>query len=452
MSDGYIYQPTDIVLAKVKGYPAWPAMIIPTELIPPNVLKTNSHLKSSDSEDSDSDESIKYSKLLKFKKFKTSQDAYCVKFLKDDSYRWAKAHELQLLTTEDCEEWLKKNKSKQKRLTPAYRMAIAGLSGDAKTPGIDVWEFVEYGSNGKDDDEEYVEDEEEEKKHTRSSRRVKERAASAETTQKRSTRKSARQRALQETEQERHSETEDLARARRKRKRSTRTSKTAVEAEPQPKKTKVKSAKTRAEPKPKVEKYNYEDDEDWSIVGRGPQNYTIDRHISPLVHKLSQKKNQDAHAETRLDLTDKLSSINKLMSGLLVKDTFEKEDYEVILDELDILLGVKGAKNEFITVFRNNAELLVNFRILFNLKQGGLEDCSLWEAFQDTFQSIYDFKYQPDTEPWSKETDIQIKQEEEANGEHEQPNPVKEETEGNIDKSNGGQDNNAQTELEANEQ
>ena len=52
-----IYQPTDVVLAKVKGFPAWPAMVIPKELIPENVWKIRSRIsvdKAETKEDQDS--------------------------------------------------------------------------------------------------------------------------------------------------------------------------------------------------------------------------------------------------------------------------------------------------------------------------------------------------------------------------------------------------------------
>lgn len=64
--------------------------------------------------------------------------------------------DMKILTSEDCRKWLSGKQRKNKKLIPAYEMAMRGKNG------IDIWEFVEYGSYGKPDEEEYVEEEEEE--------------------------------------------------------------------------------------------------------------------------------------------------------------------------------------------------------------------------------------------------------------------------------------------------
>lgn len=174
-----IYQPTDVVLAKVKGFPAWPAMVIPKELIPENVWKIRSRIsvdKAETKEDQDStpdeefgsdydpNDYIIYSKVLKFKKNKEQPSLYCVKFMCDDSYIWVKQSDMQPLSVEECQKWLASKTKKNKKLIPAYEMAMKGSSG------IDVWEFVEYGSMGKPDEDEYIEDDFEEPATTRRSR------------------------------------------------------------------------------------------------------------------------------------------------------------------------------------------------------------------------------------------------------------------------------------------
>ncbi|CAL9735988.1 ISWI one complex protein 4 [Monosporozyma servazzii] len=409
-----VHQPTDIVLAKVKGYPPWPAMIIPNEIIPPNVLKTNSHVYVDENEtENEEDEQhgdnyIIYSKILKFKKYSTPQEVYCVKFFKDDSYIWVKYDDLQTLTLKECQDWLTENESsgKHKRLIPAYEMACDGFKGN----GIDVWEFVEYGSKNRKtnaDDEEYTEVENS-TDSPRSGRSTRKGRTKRGLSPERPTRISIRQRHLREEEKPEEEEEEVEEKPRATKKRNTRSTgknvkeleiKKAVVTPPPKKKAKVESKPVP--PKPIIEKYHYEDDEDWTIVGMGPQNYTVTAKTSSLVTKLSQKKNLEKHNETRLDLIDRILSVNKLLFNIFTGSSL-KDEYEILLDELDIILAMNGSKNEFISTIRNNNELLVNFRILFNLKLDDLQKFDLYDNFQQVFDSIYDCSFIPDLVPWSK--------------------------------------------------
>lgn len=404
MSSEKLYQPTDTVLAKVKGYPAWPAMIIPTELIPSNVLKGHS-IDDSDSEESDDENYLVYSSTLKFRKFSKLLDTYCVKFMKDDSYIWVKPNDLSELTVDDCEKWLHSKGKKQKKLIPAYEMALQAL----RDKSVDVWEFVEYGSNGKPDDDDYVDEEEERSKPKR-----------------RGTRSSARQRQKQKAatfdsdlndldSEEDNSELE-ITRTTRK-KRNTRSKRVADELDEPLIELEVSKKKPTREPtitqtrkknstKPKMEKYNYEDDEDWALVGLGPQDTSITSNMNPIVYKLTQKKNLERHNETKLDLIDKISSINKLLLDIFDLDPGSKhnpikDDYEIILDELDIALSIKGSQDEFISLFRSNNEILSLFRLLFNLKGTDLEKWHLWDQFQNIYNIIYDGDFIPDKVKWS---------------------------------------------------
>lgn len=167
-------------------------MIIPNELIPDNILKTkpvsvhkgksgsdkkanedidaDMESEARDREQSEEEEDIEdfgeseanpekfiiYTPVLKFRKNDTLKSTYCVKFFCDDSYIWVKPMDMKILTSEDCRKWLSGKQRKNKKLIPAYEMAMRGKNG------IDIWEFVEYGSYGKPDEEEYVEEEEEE--------------------------------------------------------------------------------------------------------------------------------------------------------------------------------------------------------------------------------------------------------------------------------------------------
>lgn len=436
-STDVLYQPTDIVLAKVKGYPAWPAMIIPNEIIPTNVLKSNSHIdannesdQASKTDNNDSDNYSSYSKILKFKKFDKLQDSYCVKFFKDDSYIWVRLNDLQKLSLNVCQDWLKKNQSsgKNKRLIPAYEMACQGF----RSPGIDVWEFVEYGSKNrktKVDDEEYIDEDQSSLTNNDNNKknkntnlhsiktRSKDKSLNQEKSTRSSTRSSTRQRQLHSTKTESDNQNKNILeenidyrskRTRNLKKQNPSSSKKLEESSieiSEPPKKKTKTSKNTIPVKPVVEKYNYEDDEDWSIVGMGPQNYDITSKISTIVTKLAYKNKLEEHNEIKMDLTDKLMSMNKLFIKVIT-ETPKRDDYEIILDELDIVLKMNGSKNEFISVLRGNNELLINFRILFNMKLDELHRFELYDNFQKVFKSIYNCFFIPDLIPWSKDKSI----------------------------------------------
>lgn len=420
-----MFQPCDIVLAKVKGYPAWPAMIIPNEIIPPSILKKNSHFV--EQEISDNDEFIDYSDILKFKKFTKVQDTYCVKFFKDDSYIWVKNSDLTKLTLQDCENWIVDQASRHKKLIPAYEMACEGFK-----EGIDVWEFVEYGSLKKrlkksKEDVDYMEAD---KKPTKPQ------------ATKHNVRTSTRQRSTRRVNYSDISPIDDqiddeptvskepvVSPTTTKRKRNLRTKKetnktpsieldtvepNAIDDEeileelPINKPTKKRKKKIDTTPK-----YNYEDDENWSIVGLGPQDKSIMSHVSPLVHKLTQKKNIEIHNEQRLEILDRVAAINRSMCRIFTTtDKINKDDYEILLDELDNCINVKGAVNEYCTIFKSNNELQINFRILFNLKNDELVKWGVLDSFQDYFNMIFKFQLNKDTKDWI--TDLELKSDEDT--------------------------------------
>lgn len=437
-----IYQPTDVVLAKVKGFPAWPAMVIPKELIPENVWKIRSRIsvdKAETKEDQDStpdeefgsdydpNDYIIYSKVLKFKKNKEQPSLYCVKFMCDDSYIWVKQSDMQPLSVEECQEWLASKTKKNKKLIPAYEMAMKGSSG------IDVWEFVEYGSMGKPDEDEYIEDDFEEPATTRRSR--------SKNAKIKPMRSSSRQRKKLESsvDEDDIGEAGRRTRTRAKQTNSKRDQLHALEdiIETPNKRTrkeqiskKVQTKKTKAiKPKiPEKEYYRYEDDDDWSIVGLGPQETEIGKCLSAVVKKSISKKSGDRHSEMKLDLEDKILSINKLLEVSLYKmikndqnqDDSLKNDLELIADEIAVALNIKGSMTEFLTVFNSNNQLIMNYRLLMNLGKKDLEKWNLWDDFQSFFQTIYDCAFIPDSHQW------EVPLEEDTNNEVQPPNEVKE--------------------------
>ncbi|CCE62405.1 hypothetical protein TPHA_0C02520 [Tetrapisispora phaffii CBS 4417] len=424
MSTEYLYQPTDIVLAKVKGFSAWPAMIIPNELIPEAVLRNRMKMTSNSNndansidehdeqgEESDEDDYIIYSSLLKFQKFKTVKKLYCVKFLCDDTYYWVKPVDFHLLTVDECKDWLKTEKTKRrinKKLIPAYEMASKG------SQNIDVMEFVEYGSYGKPEEDEYIDevDEEEEEEYTTetSSSKSRKKGASKE---KNPTRVSSRVSAKRKQE-----EIEEA-----KKKRNTRSNRAKVNEDTKDeekmmleetpvvskKQTKSKNKDKQKKVQPELEKYNYDTDEDWSLVGLGPQDLSISQHENKLVSKLSQKKNLEIHKEKCLDIADKLSTINKLITDILIPNPDDAtvgcsttiQDYEVLIDELQLALQYNTRNDEFISIFQSNNEFLSNFRILINLQFEQLKKWNLLKDLNNIFRVIYKADLIIDTEPWN---------------------------------------------------
>lgn len=113
------FPPTTIVLAKVKGYPQWPAMVIDELLLPANVAAMKP-------------------KVAKLKKKVIYH--LPVRFFSDDTYIWLKTEDMKLLTDDLIEEFFSKsNRRKDKLLEDAYVLA--------KDP-LDMEVFVLYGSKG----------------------------------------------------------------------------------------------------------------------------------------------------------------------------------------------------------------------------------------------------------------------------------------------------------------
>lgn len=118
------YPPTSVVLAKVKGYPPWPAMVLEQSLLPDHIT-------------SKKPKSIKVAKT----KSKKPVGIVPVRFFSDDTYIWIKTNEIKPLTPSMIEEFLNKpNKRKDNLLESAYTLA--------KNP-LDMELFIKYGSSGK---------------------------------------------------------------------------------------------------------------------------------------------------------------------------------------------------------------------------------------------------------------------------------------------------------------
>lgn len=139
------FSPSLIVLAKVKGYPAWPAMVLEESLLPINILnnKPKPHRNSS---------------------IKNPTTLVPVRFFSDDTYIWMKVNDLKKLGDEEISENLNKLnsranlKKKEIKLQEAFQLAQNPLSMN---------DFVRWGSQGEPEyipvpEEEEVEVEEDE--------------------------------------------------------------------------------------------------------------------------------------------------------------------------------------------------------------------------------------------------------------------------------------------------
>lgn len=105
------FNPGMVVLAKLKGFPAWPAMILDETNLPPNVLGVKP--KSSSSKNR--------------RKSSAADDGmlWPVRFFVDNNHMWASRSELKVLSSNEAQEYVENPKSKRdKTLVQAYRMAV----------------------------------------------------------------------------------------------------------------------------------------------------------------------------------------------------------------------------------------------------------------------------------------------------------------------------------------
>jgi len=131
------FKPGTIVLAKLKSFPPWPAIVIPYDLVPEGVSKSKpKHLpqpRGSTKKSKNGNTSVASTPV------KQDNRIWCVRFLRDDTYMWGGINDISLLTKPQIEKFLNDKKGK-KLIKSAYEMAL-------NPP--DVEEFIIWGSNGK---------------------------------------------------------------------------------------------------------------------------------------------------------------------------------------------------------------------------------------------------------------------------------------------------------------
>ncbi|CUM48954.1 unnamed protein product [Debaryomyces tyrocola] len=131
------YTPKSIVLAKVKGYPPWPAMILEETMLPENIL-------------SKKPKSVKQPPKRKLSK---PISILPVRFFSDDTYIWIKSNEVKTLNHEMINLFLQNDKKrKDNLLQTAYELA-------SDPPDMEL--FIKWGSKGEPVEVPYVPEDEE---------------------------------------------------------------------------------------------------------------------------------------------------------------------------------------------------------------------------------------------------------------------------------------------------
>lgn len=132
--DPIAFVPRDIVLAKVKGYPPWPAMVLDEEFLPANIK-------------------LRKPKNIKPARLKRQTYVVPVRFFSDDTYIWIKDSDIRKLSEADIAEYVATATGKRRQdhlLNVAYELA-------QNPPDMSV--FIKYGSKGEPPVEDPVEEE-----------------------------------------------------------------------------------------------------------------------------------------------------------------------------------------------------------------------------------------------------------------------------------------------------
>ncbi|KAI5949575.1 hypothetical protein KGF54_005452 [Candida jiufengensis] len=117
---------SSIVLAKVKGYPAWPAMVLAESFLPDNIISKKPKHKTRDLQETTT----------------STSNVLPIKFFNDDTYFWMKIADLKPLSKDDIAIHFAQTSSKRKKdkvLEQAYELASNPL---------DMETFIKYGSSG----------------------------------------------------------------------------------------------------------------------------------------------------------------------------------------------------------------------------------------------------------------------------------------------------------------
>ncbi|KAK9487742.1 hypothetical protein V1527DRAFT_459434 [Lipomyces starkeyi] len=118
------YLPGAVVLAKLKGFPPWPAMVLADAFLPPHILK----LKPKASTGTPGSARIKRKGSSVEEEDASLPSIFPVRFFNDDNYMWASRSDLKPLSSEQAQKYVDavsdKPSKKDKSLVSAYKIAI----------------------------------------------------------------------------------------------------------------------------------------------------------------------------------------------------------------------------------------------------------------------------------------------------------------------------------------
>ncbi|KAK9352638.1 hypothetical protein V1523DRAFT_440943 [Lipomyces doorenjongii] len=118
------YLPGAVVLAKLKGFPPWPAMVLADAFLPPHILK----LKPKASTGTPGSARFKRKGLSVEEEDASLPSTFPVRFFNDDNYMWASRSDLKPLSSEQAQKYVDavsdKPSKKDKSLVSAYKIAI----------------------------------------------------------------------------------------------------------------------------------------------------------------------------------------------------------------------------------------------------------------------------------------------------------------------------------------
>ena len=159
MSATHDFQVGDVVLAKVKGYPAWPGILVDDAHVP---------------------------RAVREERPSTKTVPHTVRFFPAADYHWSSARDLKPLTPHDIEAFLTNPKNKSGALREAYELAKDPHAWNEKQNGIvkehDAWveehgeEEDEEGEDDEDEEEDEEDDEDDERKAAPATKRRSSRA------------------------------------------------------------------------------------------------------------------------------------------------------------------------------------------------------------------------------------------------------------------------------------
>ncbi|KAL6947130.1 hypothetical protein ACO0QE_001999 [Hanseniaspora vineae] len=379
------------ILVKVKGYPSWPALVIPPEKIPKRLLEAKST---------------------------SPENHYCVKFYNDNDYTWLKksrtmslAKQYDLLdSAEKITALIDKEASKRKKndkLIKAYQMVLEQVSGV-----FPVDEFINAGeekyiqepSEAQDFKQEQLQqDSGSDKKVGEDETELDKKAANAETDKKKKKPAASKKRSIKQENEDQPVKKQDTKGKKQPAKKAAPPVKKELSKEATPKlskrastptATKKNSTKKTATPAPAEKKssskqtFKFEsplvDNTNipiYELVNRGPQHLDLLK-VTPSNCGVAYLPNFAALNEKKFDLQDSMQTLKNLLFDFFTEYiTMKKNDKDVksIMTEPDLVEKSNVIFAEFENLANNKS--LNYFKYLF------LQDQEFYHYF-NTYMNV----------------------------------------------------------------